>query len=132
MSEQQEAMMVTGGYHSGPVQCVRIVGYVGLIVVVLAMIRMAVHAHRQIIRCRGTEWYPVALYFGIPVIALPFMYVLVFGDFGRDVAIVFLSYGLIRMLEKNLPLPAYVIPKRAPYILNRRPAGNIHGERQPG
>jgi hypothetical protein len=117
MSAQQEAMMITGGYHSGPVQCVRTTGYVGLAILVFTMFRVAVHAHRQILRCRGTEWYPLALFFGIPIIALPFLYVFVFGDFGRDVSATFLAIGMIRLLEKNLPLPAYVIRKREPFIL---------------
>jgi hypothetical protein len=120
MSRQQEAMMVTGGYHSGPVQTVRTTGYVGLGILVLAMIRMAVHAHRQIMRCRGTEWFPLSLYFGIPAIALPPIFIFVFGDFGRDVAAVFFSYGMISLLEKNLPLPAYVKLRRVPYILQTR------------
>lgn len=117
MSTQQEAMMITGGYHSGPVQCVRITGYVGLAILLLVMIRVAVHAHRQILRCRGTEWYPVALFYGIPIIALPVIFVFVFGDFQRDVSFVFISIGMIRLLEKNLPLPAYVSRKRQPYVL---------------
>jgi len=119
MSQQQEAMMLTGGYHSGPVQCVRVVGYVGLLVILLAMLRIAVHAHRQIVRCRGTEWYSIALFIGVPLIVLPIFYVFVFGDFGRDVSATFLGYGLIRLLEKNLPLPAYVKPIKMPYMLQR-------------
>lgn len=124
LSDQQEAMMLTGGYHSGPVQCVRTVGYVGLAILLLAMIRNAVHAHRQILRCRHTEWQPVALFFGVPVIVLPIFYVFVFGDFGRDVSATFLAYGIIRLLEKNLPLPAYVRPTKTPYIL-RRPGQSV-------
>jgi hypothetical protein len=120
MTSQQEAMMVTGGYHSGPVQTVRTVGYVGLGILLLAMIRMAVHAHRQILRCRGTEWFPLSLYFGIPVIVLPPFFVFIFGDFGRDVSALFLSYGIITLLEKNLPVPAYVRRSRMPYVLNMR------------
>lgn len=120
MSSQQEAMMVTGSYHSGPVQTVRTVGYVGLIILVLAMIRMAVHAHRQIIRCRGTEWYPLALFIGVPVIVLPPFFVFVFGEFGKDVSVLFLSYGMISLLEKNLPLPPYAVRRREPYVLNMR------------
>lgn len=120
MSQQQEAMMITGGYHSGPIQTIRTVGYVGLIVLFLAMIRMAVHAHRQIMRCRGTEWFPFALYVGIPAIALPPIFFFVFGDFGRDVAALFLSYGMVSLLEKNLPLPAYVKARRIPYVLMKR------------
>jgi hypothetical protein len=87
---------------------------------VLAMIRMAVHAHRQIIRCRGTEWYPLALFIGVPVIVLPPFFVFVFGEFGKDVSVLFLSYGMISLLEKNLPLPPYVVRRRESYVLNMR------------
>jgi hypothetical protein len=120
MSAQQEAMMVTGSYHSGPVQTVRTVGYVGLSILVLAMIRMAFYAHRQIRRCRGTEWYPLALFICVPSIVLPIFFVFIFGEFGKDVAALFLSYGMISLLEKNLPLPPYVVSRRMPYILNTR------------
>ncbi len=122
MSAQQEAMMVTGGYHSGPVQTVRTIGYVGLAVLILGMIRMAVHAHRQILRCRGTEWFPLALFYGVPPIVLPFIFIFIFGDFGRDVSAVFFSYGMVSLLEKNLPVPAYVRKRYVPYVLGRTPA----------
>jgi hypothetical protein len=117
MSTQQEAMMVTGGYHSGPVQTIRTVGYVGLAILLLAMIRIAVHAHRQILRCRGTVWFPLSLYFGIPAIVLPPFFFFIFGDFGKDVAALFLSYGMISLMEKNLPLPPYTKRRYVPYIL---------------
>lgn len=120
MTSQQEAMMVTGNYHSGPVQTVRAVGYVGLFILVFAMIRIAVHAHRQIIRCRGTEWYPLSLYIGVPTIVLPPFFVFVVGTFGVDVAAVFFSYGMVSLLEKNLPIPAYAKRSRMPYVLNSR------------
>lgn len=130
MTAQQESMMLTGGYHSGPVQSVRIVGYVGLVILWLAMIRVAVHAHRLIMRCRGTEWYPLALYTGIPVIVLPIFFTFIFGEYARDASVVFFAYGIIRLLEKNLPLPAYVVARRTPYVLNRHLPGNTAGERQ--
>lgn len=116
MTLQQEAMMISGGYHSGPVQTVRAVGYVGLAILLLAMIRIAVHAHRQIMRCRGTEWYPVALFVGVPAIIQPVFFVFVFGEFGKDVALLFLSYGMVSLLEKNLPLSPYGLIRRSPYI----------------
>jgi len=118
---QQEVMLLQGSYHSGPVQTVRTVGYVGLAVLIIAMIRLAVHAHRQILRCRGTEWYSLALYTCIPVIVLPPFFILIFGEFGKDVSAVFFSYALISLLEKNLPLPPYVKPRHIPYILRRPP-----------
>ena len=118
LTSQQETMMIVGGYHSGPVQTVRTVGYLGLLVLVVAMVRIAVHGHRQIIRCRGTEWYPVALYIGVPAVVLPVFFVFIFGDFGQDIATLFFSYSLISLLEKNLPLPPYVNRKREPYVLD--------------
>lgn len=123
MTIQQEGMMISGGYHSGPVQTVRTVGYVGLIVLLAAMVRIAVHAHRQIIRCRGTEWYPIALFIGVPAIVLPIFFTFIFGEFGKDVSALFLSYGMISLLEKNLPLPPYVKRTHVPYILKKRLAG---------
>ena len=116
MTRQQESMMVTGNYHSGPVQTIRAVGYVGLAILILAMIRLAVHAHRQILRCRGTEWFPVALYYGIPTIVLPPFFVFIMGTFGNATASVFFSYAVISLLEKNLPLPPYKAHRREPFI----------------
>ena len=118
LTSQQESMMISGGYHSGPVMTVRTIGYVGLGILILGMIRMAVHAHRQIIRCRGSEWFPLSLYFGIPTIVLPPFFVFVFGDFGNGVASLFLSYGMISLLEKNLTLPPYSKKIYQPYILH--------------
>ena len=117
---QQEGMMLSGGYHSGPVQTIRTVGYFGLAMLLLGMIRIAVYSHRQIIRCRGTEWYPVALYIGIPSIVLPIFFVFIVGDFGHDVAALFFSYGMLSMLEKNLPIPPYrkVVP--VPFVFRNR------------
>lgn len=120
LTAQQETMMITGGYHSGPVQTIRTVGYVGLVVLLLAMIRVAVHGHREVIRCRGTEWYPLALFTVIPSVALPFIFTFVFGEFKTAASHVFFSYGMITLMKRNLPLPAYVRPVRSAYLLNRR------------
>lgn len=106
LTRAQEFMMVSGSYHSGPVSTIRVIGYVGLVVFLIAQIRLAVHAHRLIIRCRNTEWYPLALLLGIRAIYLPFYYVFVFGNFGEDLSIFIVNAALIVLLEKNLPLPA--------------------------
>lgn len=124
LSAQQESMMISGGYHSGPVQTVRTVGYVGLAVLLLLMIRVAVHGHREVLRCRGTEWYSLALFMVIPSIALPFVFTFVFGEFKTASAHVFLAYGMISLMKRNLPIPAYAKPVRSAYILNRGAAGS--------
>ena len=107
MTAQQESMLVNGAYHSGPVHTIRTVGYVGLLILLLAMIRLAMHAHRQIIRCKGTEWFPLALFFGIPIIVHPIFFVFIFGEFPTGVAAWVLGMAMVRLLEKNLPIPPY-------------------------
>lgn len=123
----QENVMINGDYHSGPVQTIRTVGYVGLAVLLAAMIRVAVHAHRQIQRCRGTEWFPVALYFGLGMISGPIIFVFIFGDFGRAAVGLFMSSAFIRLLENNIPLPAWQKRVRQPYLLNSH--RNLAGRR---
>lgn len=117
---QQETMMILGSYHSGPVHTIRSAGYVGLAILLLAMIRVAVHAHRQIMRCRGTEWYGLALFFGIPLISQPFYFTLIFGEFQTGVAGVMIGIAMIRLLEKNLPLPAWKKVVYQPFLLQPR------------
>lgn len=106
MTVQQENMMITGGYHSGPVHTIRTVGYVGLTIMLLAMIRVAVHAHRQIMRCRYTEWFGIALFFCLPIIIIPIYFTVFFGEFHSGFAGIAMGVGIVRLLEKNLPLPA--------------------------
>ena len=115
----RESILVSGDYHSGPVQTIRVIGYVGLFFLIIAQIRLAVHAHRQIMRCKKTEWFPVALFFGIPLIWNPVVFILLFGDFKTAAATILLGGAMIRMLENNLPLPAYQKASRLPALLPR-------------
>jgi len=103
----RESVLANGDYHSGPVSVIRTIGYVGLFFLVIAQIRLAMRAHRQIVRCKGTPWFPLALFVGIPLIWNPFFFVCVFGAFDTAIATFFLGIGMVRLLENNLPLPAY-------------------------
>lgn len=118
--EHRENILISGDYHSGPVQTIRVMGYVGLLFMLLGMFRLAVHAHRQILRCRGTEWYPLALLIGIPLIVNPVFFTFVFGDFKGGATTFLIGVGMIRMLQNNLPLPAYVSRRYTPYLLQNR------------
>lgn len=115
LTVQQESLMITGGYHSGPVQTIRTVGYVGLAILLLALIRMAVLAHHQIRRCWGTEWQSTILFFGIPIIAFPFFFTLIFGTFQDAIAFLFINSALIDLFRNNLPLPHYNKNSKAIY-----------------
>lgn len=104
MTLQQEAMMLTGNYHSGPVQTIRTVGYVGLAVILCAMIRLSLHIHRLIKLSRGTEWFHVIFFLGLPALIYPIEFTFIYGDFKAAMSILFYSFGVIRLLERNLPL----------------------------
>lgn len=117
--EHREGILISGDYHSGPVQTIRVIGYIGLLFMLLAMWRLAVHAHRQILRCRGTEWYPLSLLIGIPLIVHPIFFTFVFGDFRGGSTTFLIGVGMIRFLQNNLPLPEYVVRRHTPYVLQR-------------
>jgi len=111
LSLQQESMLIQGSYHSGPVECVRVVGYVGLVLIMGLLIRLAILTHKQIMRTKNTEWFPVTLFFGLPIIIYPFFFFFVFGTFKEAVAFIFLQSGILELIRNNLPLPHYVPSK---------------------
>jgi hypothetical protein len=121
----REAILANGDYHSGPVSAIRTIGYVGLAIMALAQLRLVVHAHRQIKRCRGTEWFSVTLFFCIPIVWMPIFFWFIFGGFSLDGPAILMAAGMLRMLENNLPLPAYVKASRVPYVLNQQAAGTL-------
>lgn len=104
-SAHRESILANGDYHSGPVSSIRVIGYIGLLVFLLAQIRLAVHSHRLITRFRHTEWFPLTLLVGIPIILSPFVFVIVFGSFKNAAPIFLISCGLVSILKNNLPLP---------------------------
>ncbi len=115
----RESIMISGDYHSGPVQTIRTCGYLGLIIVVIGMFRVTVHAHRQIMRCRGTEWYSTALFIGNVYIWLPWGWIFIFGSFNGGADALLMGTALIRLLQKNLPLPEYTKGSREPFVLSQ-------------
>ena len=101
---QQEIMMSSNSYHSGPVSTIRAIGCLGLLVVVSAQIRLAIHAHRQIMRTRNTRWHSLALLIGIPSVIAPLYFIFIFGDFGPAISSLVYGISMVRLLENNLPL----------------------------
>jgi hypothetical protein len=122
----RDAILASGDYHSGPIQTIRIVGYLGLAILMLTQFRLAVHAHRQIQRCRNTEWYPLALFVGIPLIWSPFFFVFVFGGFEIACSIIFLGAAWVKILENHLPLEPYRKLEPLPYVNPSRATRSEH------
>jgi hypothetical protein len=123
----RDAILANGDYHSGPIQTIRVVGYLGLAILMLTQFRLAVHAHRQIKRCRNTEWYPLALFVGIPLIWSPIFFVFVFGSFEIACSIVFLGAAWVKILENHLPLEPYrKLAPPLPYVNPSRASRSAH------
>jgi hypothetical protein len=57
------------------------------------------------------------------------IFVLIFGDFKTGAASFLLSLGMIRLLENNLPLPAYVKRSRLPFVLQSGNHARLREER---
>ena len=112
----RETILANGDYHSGPVSTIRVIGYAGLLFLLVFQIRLMILTHRQILRCRGTEWFPLALLIGIPIMYQPVFFHLIFGDFRSEAAGILISCGMIRILQRWLPLPEYS-KYRAPVIV---------------
>jgi hypothetical protein len=101
----RESVLANGDYHSGPVSSIRVIGYVGLFIFLIAQIRLAVHAHQLIMKFQHTEWFPLTLLIGIPLCISPFFFVFIFGDFKSSASSFLLSCCMVRILQNNLPLP---------------------------
>jgi hypothetical protein len=99
----REFVMINGDYHSGPVSAIRTVGYVGLFIMLLAQLRIMMHAHRLVLRFKGSDYFPLVLYFCIPIIWFPVFFIFIFGGFQGDAIAILLNAGMIRLLQNNLP-----------------------------
>jgi len=96
-------VLVNGDYHSGPVSAVRTVGYLGLFVMLFCMLMIAYRAHRLIIRSKNRKFLPLVLIVCIPLIWAPIFFLFVFGGFSKDAITILMGFGMIRLLENNLP-----------------------------
>lgn len=116
--EDREGVLASGGYHSVFVSSVRTCGYIGAVVFIIAMLRCSVRAHRLIVRARDTEWFPLALFFGIPIIVGTIWFAFNTLTYLQAVSVFLYQVAMLRMLENNLPLAQAVAP--APLPLSHR------------
>jgi hypothetical protein len=115
----QESSLIQGAFHSGPLSAVRYVGVVGLTLYILLLVVAASYAWRLIVASRGTDFFPLALFVGIPAIYEPLQYVFIFGGFDSDFPNTLFVCGMLKLLSKgvedDLQSPkAYLIGKARP------------------
>lgn len=98
----QERAMLAGDFHSGPVSSIRVVGYVGLLVLIIAMMVVAVRAHQLIMYSRGKTYFSEVIFFCLPMVWAPLFFLFIVGDYRGVVSSLLVQMGLLRLLEINL------------------------------
>ena len=95
----QEAWLVRGSFHSGPLSTIRFVGIIGLLLFTAAMLAMAANAFKLVNATRGSPFFPWAVFTAIPVIYLPFEYYAIFGAYNSAFPTMILTAGYMKLLE---------------------------------
>lgn len=123
---QQEAFMLSGDFHSGPLSAVRFVGVVGLALFLPLLVMIAFYAYRFIQRAEGTPFYMCTLFICIPILMVPFSFIFIIGDYRSDLVGVLFDVGMIKMLsasldnylmERNALLQKQPLPANAPLLV---------------
>jgi hypothetical protein len=96
---QQEAFMITGGYHNGPLSAIRYGGLVGLFFVGLLLVLLAARAVRLINQTRGSPLFISALFVCLPVVFAPAGFVFMAGAYDNALQDSFFSWGLMKILQ---------------------------------
>jgi hypothetical protein len=100
----QEAFMIQGSYHSGPVSSIRFVGYVGLFLFLSLRIAMIPYAMRVLRSAWGTPYQPMAMLLAMWCAYAPFGFVFVFGEYRNDLPNALFDCGLLKMLHNSVPV----------------------------
>jgi len=98
----QDYYMITGDYHSGPVSAIRFVGYVGLFLFTALLIANARYAWKIIESAKKTDFFPLALFSGIPAIIHPIFFWLIFGGYGGDFVQAIFTLGMLNLMDRSI------------------------------
>jgi len=98
--ELAQYYLVTGDLHSGPISTIKHVGYIGLFFVTIFAVAVAVGYYRLCMRNREKPMWIVFMYFGIPAIWFPISFIFLYGDFKSELALLLVSAGMLKLLQK--------------------------------
>jgi hypothetical protein len=96
----QESFLIQGAFHNGPLSAIRYVGAVGLVFYLTLLVAAAIYAWRVIRRTQGTDFFPLALFVGLPTIYEPFQYTLIFGGFDSGFPTTLFLCGMLKLISK--------------------------------
>lgn len=97
-----EAQLISGAYHSGPLSAIRYVGLVGLILFTIFLIASAVYGWRVIIAARNSPFLPLALFGGLTAIYKPIEYWFIFGQFDSDLPKAIFTLAILNLARRSL------------------------------
>jgi hypothetical protein len=98
----QESFMINGNVHSGPVSTIRVIGYIGLLMLTVIFVLMARDSFRLFKATKGTPLFPFALYIGIPCALKGIYFFLIFGAVEHDLPEIIFYLGMLKMFENTL------------------------------
>ena len=98
----RENLTIVGDYHSGPLQCVKFTGYVGFVLYIILMLGQVVYASRLISRAKNTPFFPMALFFGAPLIWDPVEFILIFGDYKDAIPQALFKVAMLSLTDRSL------------------------------
>lgn len=96
-----ESHLIQGSFHSGPLSAIKRVGYVGSVLFLLFMIMISVYNWRLIRRAMGGNFGLISMYYGIPMIIQPVVYIFLFGQY-EDMNNILFSLGLMKMISSSI------------------------------
>jgi hypothetical protein len=97
----QEAFLVQGAFHSGPLSAVRYVGVVGLLFYLTLLVAAAIYSWKLIRRTQDTDYFPLALFVGLTAIYEPIQYTLIFGGFDSGFPTTLFVCGMLKLISKS-------------------------------
>jgi len=101
---RQESFMVSGLFHSGPLSAIRYVGYIGLAIYTSLIILLAVRGWKIIRSTEHSDLFAPALFVGMPVVIAPFIFYFIAGAFQYNLPDTIFAAGLIKLMERGMPL----------------------------
>jgi hypothetical protein len=116
---RHEAHMIRGSFHSGPLSSIRFVGVVGLVLILCLMGVVFRLALITAFKARGTPYFPLALFVGIPFLWLPFHFIFIFGAFDNALKDLIIGIGMLNIIYKSCdsfpsPHPQFELTKAPP------------------
>lgn len=98
----QEHFMRSGDYHSGPIQTINRVGYIGLFFLVIAFFVFTKYTLSLFRRSRGTPFFFSTLIVGLPMVVYPFFFTLIIGGHAQALMMFAFHGGMLRMIENSM------------------------------